>query len=252
MSQVLRRLGRTVVPLPRFAMSTVGSAARQARIGLADFNADQLGVPDLRPRPRHHADARRPGVRAGVHHRAGSGGVRHSPASARPCRTRSSPPRSCSPGPGRARWLTRRSSRWAPGAARDAAAGGTTPPPRRGRSRVGRRAPRRRTPPATRPPSRRAARGRGCRVRASSVDDGADVVAPPVAGRRRAPRDAEESTSTPAAAAGSASRAGDDRPSRPAVRTRSSRPLARAGPRRCSATTPSAGSPSCSPSCVDA
>jgi UDP-glucose 4-epimerase len=42
MSQALRRLGRTVVPLPRFAMSAVGSAARQARLGLADFDADQL------------------------------------------------------------------------------------------------------------------------------------------------------------------------------------------------------------------
>jgi UDP-glucose 4-epimerase len=42
MSQVLRRLARTVVPVPRFAMSTVGAAARQARLGLADFNADQL------------------------------------------------------------------------------------------------------------------------------------------------------------------------------------------------------------------
>jgi UDP-glucose 4-epimerase len=42
MSQALRRLARTVVPLPRFALSTVGSAARQVRLGLADFNADQL------------------------------------------------------------------------------------------------------------------------------------------------------------------------------------------------------------------
>ena len=32
----------TVVPLPRFALSTVGSVARQARLGLADFDADQL------------------------------------------------------------------------------------------------------------------------------------------------------------------------------------------------------------------
>ncbi len=42
MSQALRRLGRTAVPVPRFAMSSVGSAARQARLGLADLNADQL------------------------------------------------------------------------------------------------------------------------------------------------------------------------------------------------------------------
>jgi UDP-glucose 4-epimerase len=42
MSQALRRLDRTVVPVPRLALRTVGSAARQARLGLTDFDADQL------------------------------------------------------------------------------------------------------------------------------------------------------------------------------------------------------------------
>jgi UDP-glucose 4-epimerase len=42
MSQAIRRLGRPMVPLPSFAMSSVGSLVRQARLGLADFTPEQL------------------------------------------------------------------------------------------------------------------------------------------------------------------------------------------------------------------
>jgi UDP-glucose 4-epimerase len=42
MSQALRRLGRTTVPIPRFALSAVGSVARQTRLGPTDLDADQL------------------------------------------------------------------------------------------------------------------------------------------------------------------------------------------------------------------
>ncbi len=43
MSQTLRRLGRTIVPLPSFAISGLGSLARQAHLGLSDFSPEQVG-----------------------------------------------------------------------------------------------------------------------------------------------------------------------------------------------------------------
>jgi UDP-glucose 4-epimerase len=43
MSQVIRRLGRAQVPLPAFAMASLGSLVRQARLGLSDFTPEQLG-----------------------------------------------------------------------------------------------------------------------------------------------------------------------------------------------------------------
>ena len=42
MSQALRKLGRVTVPLPGFALGTLGSLVRQSRLGLADFTPDQL------------------------------------------------------------------------------------------------------------------------------------------------------------------------------------------------------------------
>jgi len=42
LSQALRRLGRVVVPLPRFAMTSLGSAVRQSRLGLADYSPEQI------------------------------------------------------------------------------------------------------------------------------------------------------------------------------------------------------------------
>jgi UDP-glucose 4-epimerase len=42
LSQVIRRLGRFVLPLPAFAMRGLGSAVHRARLGLPDFSADQL------------------------------------------------------------------------------------------------------------------------------------------------------------------------------------------------------------------
>jgi UDP-glucose 4-epimerase len=42
LSQVIRRLGRAVLPMPAFAMRGVGSAVHRARLGLPEFSADQL------------------------------------------------------------------------------------------------------------------------------------------------------------------------------------------------------------------
>jgi len=43
MSQAIRRLGRLMVPVPPFAMGSVGSLLRQAHLGLPDFSHDHLG-----------------------------------------------------------------------------------------------------------------------------------------------------------------------------------------------------------------
>lgn len=42
MSQVIRRLGHRAVPLPPFAISSLGSLARQVRLGLEDFSPEQV------------------------------------------------------------------------------------------------------------------------------------------------------------------------------------------------------------------
>jgi UDP-glucose 4-epimerase len=42
MSQAIRKLGRATVPLPAFAMASLGSLVRQAHLGLADFTPEQL------------------------------------------------------------------------------------------------------------------------------------------------------------------------------------------------------------------
>jgi len=42
LSQTLRKLGRTTVPLPSMAMSTIGSFVKQAHLGLADFTPEHL------------------------------------------------------------------------------------------------------------------------------------------------------------------------------------------------------------------
>jgi UDP-glucose 4-epimerase len=42
LSQVVRRLGRAVLPLPAFAMRSLGSAVHRARLGLTEFSADQI------------------------------------------------------------------------------------------------------------------------------------------------------------------------------------------------------------------
>lgn len=43
MSQAIRRLGRPSVPLPSFAISSLGSLAKQARLGFSDFSPEQIG-----------------------------------------------------------------------------------------------------------------------------------------------------------------------------------------------------------------
>lgn len=43
MSQAVRRLGRLAVPVPGFALGTVGTAVRRARLGLGSFSSEQLG-----------------------------------------------------------------------------------------------------------------------------------------------------------------------------------------------------------------
>ena len=85
MSQVLRRLGRVALPLPPFAMSSLGSLARQTRLGLEDFSPEQVayltygrGLDTTRMRTVL-------GLRAAVHHRAGARRVRHR-AGAEPAR----------------------------------------------------------------------------------------------------------------------------------------------------------------------
>src|SRR3712207_672391 len=42
MSQAIRRLGRGMVPLPAFAMASVGTLVRQSRLGLSGFSQEQL------------------------------------------------------------------------------------------------------------------------------------------------------------------------------------------------------------------
>jgi len=42
MSQVIRRLGRVALPLPPFAITSLGSLARQVRLGLEDFSPEQV------------------------------------------------------------------------------------------------------------------------------------------------------------------------------------------------------------------
>jgi UDP-glucose 4-epimerase len=42
MSQVIRRLGRRALPLPPFAISSLGSFAKQVRLGLEDFSPEQV------------------------------------------------------------------------------------------------------------------------------------------------------------------------------------------------------------------
>jgi UDP-glucose 4-epimerase len=42
MTQAIRRLGRPMVALPMFAMRSLGSLVRQARLGLADYTPEQL------------------------------------------------------------------------------------------------------------------------------------------------------------------------------------------------------------------
>jgi UDP-glucose 4-epimerase len=42
LAQALRRLGRVTVPLPRFAMTSLGSAVRQSRLGFADYSPEQV------------------------------------------------------------------------------------------------------------------------------------------------------------------------------------------------------------------
>jgi UDP-glucose 4-epimerase len=42
MSQLIRRLGRVALPLPPFALSSLGSLAKQVRLGLEDFSPDQV------------------------------------------------------------------------------------------------------------------------------------------------------------------------------------------------------------------
>ena len=42
MSQVIRRLGRLALPLPPFAISSLGSFAKQVRLGLEDFSPEQV------------------------------------------------------------------------------------------------------------------------------------------------------------------------------------------------------------------
>ncbi len=42
MSQVIRRLGRRALPLPPFALSSLGSFAKQVRLGLEDFSPEQV------------------------------------------------------------------------------------------------------------------------------------------------------------------------------------------------------------------
>jgi len=43
MSQAIRRLGRASVPMPGFAMASLGSLAKQARLGYAGFSPEQVG-----------------------------------------------------------------------------------------------------------------------------------------------------------------------------------------------------------------
>lgn len=43
MSQAIRRLGRPTLPLPGFALSSLGSLVKQSRLGLQDFSVEQLG-----------------------------------------------------------------------------------------------------------------------------------------------------------------------------------------------------------------
>jgi UDP-glucose 4-epimerase len=43
MSQVIRRLGRVALPVPSFAISSMGSLAKQVRLGLEDFSPEQVG-----------------------------------------------------------------------------------------------------------------------------------------------------------------------------------------------------------------
>ena len=57
LSQAVRRLQRPTVPLPGFAVGGLGSVLRSARV--ADFSPEQLALPHLRSRRRHHPDARR-------------------------------------------------------------------------------------------------------------------------------------------------------------------------------------------------
>jgi UDP-glucose 4-epimerase len=42
LSQAIRRLGRPVVPLPGFALGSLGSLVRQSKLGLPDFSSEQI------------------------------------------------------------------------------------------------------------------------------------------------------------------------------------------------------------------
>ena len=55
LAQAVRRLQKPAVPMPGVGVGWVGSALRSAR--LADFSPEQISVPHLRSRRRHHPDA---------------------------------------------------------------------------------------------------------------------------------------------------------------------------------------------------
>ena len=135
LSQALRRLGpadasRAGVRAQRW----LGSAVRRARLRPCRqlLARTQLELPHLRPRPRHHPDAHRPGVRGPPHHReARSRSSPRVPPARRSLRTHPVVDRARTPSPdrpGRQPWLTPRSSRWAPAAAPAAAAAATSRP----------------------------------------------------------------------------------------------------------------------------
>ncbi|WP_278257458.1 NAD-dependent epimerase/dehydratase family protein [Nocardioides convexus] len=94
LSQALRRMGRTSVPLPGVAFGGLGSVLRSAR--MADLSPEPGRLLDLRPRRGHDPDAQRAGLRAVVHHGRGVRRVRRHAAPGHP-------PRRLRPGrPGRA------------------------------------------------------------------------------------------------------------------------------------------------------
>ena len=140
------------VPLPGFAVGSLGSVLRSARV--ADFSPEQVALPDLRPRRRHHPDARRCSASSRAYTTAEAFADFAALAHARPVaapsgcsarlRRRLPVGRRAPPADGRPPWVTPRSSRSAP-AAGPAAAPATT----------SRRRPRAASPPAPRAPSPR-------------------------------------------------------------------------------------------------
>ena len=110
LSQAVRRLQRPTIGLPPFAVGSVGSAAP---LGPARrLLARAARAAHLRPRRRHHPDAHRARLRAGVHDRRGARRLRRAAAAhrrphraaARPGRqepARARPGRATAPGRGR-------------------------------------------------------------------------------------------------------------------------------------------------------